>query len=140
MGNFVSKSIPCLKLETEDIFSHLEFIMHNQGLWHVRDQIFGYLDHETVEICRKVSAFWDRSLERISLVHYLNEFSDRKVFSSLEIQKLIKIIPGWNKAVKQYKSKASIEFALLLKGNLFLSNSAFKMSYDSLLSFILETK
>ena len=53
--------------------------MGNPGLWNVRDQRFGYLDHETLENCRKVSVFWNESLkplERISLIKILNTFGD----------------------------------------------------------------
>ena len=55
----------------------MENIMGNPGLWNVRDQIFGYLDHETLENCRKVSVLWNESLktfERISLIKILNTF------------------------------------------------------------------
>ena len=49
----------------------------NQGLWHICEQIFGYLNYETVENCRKVSELWNESLERIALVKFLQEFGDK---------------------------------------------------------------
>ena len=51
--------------------------MRSEGLWHLCETIFGYLDHETVMECRKVSKLWNESLEWISLVKYFYEFSDK---------------------------------------------------------------
>ena len=51
--------------------------MENEGLWHLLEHIFGYLDYETVVICRKVSYLWDEllePLERSFLVNILQEF------------------------------------------------------------------
>ena len=55
----------------------LELIMRSQGLCHIREQIFGYLNYETLENCRKVSELWNESLERIALVKFLQEFGDK---------------------------------------------------------------
>ena len=51
--------------------------MRSEGLWHLVGQIFGDLDHQTVEECRKVSTLWHDSLEWISLVKFLFEFGDK---------------------------------------------------------------
>ena len=91
--------------------------MSNQGLWHVCDQIFGYLDHGTLEICRKVSIFWNESLEpmeRISLFKILDKFSD--IISEYHGSRtqntednVLKMISGWSRAVRKYGANASIE-------------------------------
>ena len=54
----------------------MENILSNQGLIHIRDQIFGDFTSETLEICLQVSNHWNECLEdlfRLSLVKYLNE-------------------------------------------------------------------
>ena len=100
--------------------------MGNPGLWNVRDQIFGYLDHETLENCRKVSVFWNESLkpfERISLINILNMFGDtiskyhRDVKMDTE-DEVLKIISGWNKAVNKYGANSSIEDLREVKNSL----------------------
>ena len=50
---------------------YMELIMRNPGLFYIREQIFGYLNYETVENCRKVSELWNQSLEKIALVKLL---------------------------------------------------------------------
>ena len=35
--------------------------------WDMLELIFGFLNNDTVEICRKVSKDWDKSLEKISI-------------------------------------------------------------------------
>merc|ERR1711860_207030 len=75
----------------------------NQGLWHICEQIFGYLNYETVENCRKVSELWNESLERIALIAFLQEFGDRDVERSpweeeLDPEdKVSAIFTGWKK-------------------------------------------
>ena len=98
--------------------------MGNQGLWHIRDHLFGFLDHETLEICRQVSDFWDESLGRLSLLKFLTEFRDRKAKIIVKIEdgisdheceveakdkKVRTLIPGWKKAVKKFGNSASVE-------------------------------
>ena len=39
--------------------------MRNEGFWHLCEDIFGYLDHETLVQCRMVSKFWNESREVI---------------------------------------------------------------------------
>ena len=58
--------------------------MDNPNLWHLRDHIFGFLNHKTVVNCRKVCKFWNESLERTSYVKFLQEFGDRKVRYTVE--------------------------------------------------------
>ena len=101
----------------------MDRIMKSEGLWHILDNIFGHLDHGTLEICRKVSNLWDESLEWISLVKYLYEFVDKLaehhryvLYDSVE--NILNIISNWNKAVKKYVRKASIEDLLELKDSL----------------------
>ena len=110
----------------------MENITSNYGLLHLSEQIFGYLNHETLEVCRKVSRHWDELLERPSHVKYLEEFGDEEVEVELEepvyyymdvdggdgeityrakrIEVSIKdFMPGWNKAVKTFVKTASLE-------------------------------
>ena len=109
----------------------MENITSNYGLLHLSEQIFGYLNHETLEVCRKVSRHWDELLERPSHVKYLEEFGDEKIEVELEEpiyymdvdggdgqvkfkSKIIEIsikdfMPGWNKAVKTFVKTASLE-------------------------------
>jgi len=46
--------------------------MDNPNMWHIRDQIFDPLNHETVLICRQVCQFWNESLARMSFVKRSN--------------------------------------------------------------------
>ena len=41
-------------------------------IWHIRNQIFEHLDHETLEVCRQVSKVWRGSLEKLSLLKFLH--------------------------------------------------------------------
>ena len=69
-----------LTLEVQrKVQQYMELIMSNPGLFYIREQIFGYLNYDTVENCRKVSELWNQSLERIALVKLLQEFGDRGV-------------------------------------------------------------
>ena len=104
----------------------MEKLMGNEGLWHLLELIFGYLDHETIVICRKVSYLWDESLEpleRSFLVKILREFGDkiadyhRSVKMDTEEEVLI-VISGWNEAVHNYGQNASIEDLRELKNSL----------------------
>ena len=102
--------------------------MKNPGFWHIRDHIFEYLGHETLEVCRKVSEDWNVVFERLSLEKCLYEFGEKEFHTdedslakdldekaSLEDQKEVKKyqvkdnIPGWNKAVKDFIKTASLE-------------------------------
>ena len=97
----------------------MENITSNYGLLHLSEQIFGYLNHETLEVCRKVSRHWDELLERPSHVKYLEEFGDEKIevevvplycSSAALIEVPVKdFMPGWNKAVKNFVKTASLE-------------------------------
>ena len=79
----------------------------NQGLWHICEQIFGYLNYKTVENCRKVSELWNESLERIALIKFLQEFGDRDVEYTNE--KVSTIVAGWKNAGKMFGAQASLE-------------------------------
>ena len=94
----------------------MELIMRNQGLWHIPEQIFGYLNYETMEICRKVSELWNESLEKMALVKFLQEFGDIKNYPGDTI--VSTIIPEWKKAVKKYGAKSSIEDLQQIKDSL----------------------
>ena len=85
--------------------------MTTPGLFLIRNNIFGHLSYEDIEICCKVSVSWNESLnqksslKRQALVKYLLEFGGKHVMIYLkdgeELKKVYEIIPGWNKAVKK---------------------------------------
>ena len=139
----------------------LELIMRSQGLCHIREQIFGYLNYETVENCRKVSELWNESLERIALVKFLQEFGDRVV---VHVQKpweyepepdpevkVSSIVAEWKKAAKEYGFQASLEDLQKVKGSLqnllrengkccqYPVHEAAKIGATKLMEFILRT-
>ena len=103
------------KIEEEDIDveseSQLDELMHNPNMWHIRNNIFRHLNHDTVEICRKVSNFWNKSLKRMSDVKVLEEFGDRggQNWDTETKEKVSAIFPGWEKVVKKYAFQAKIE-------------------------------
>ena len=82
----------------------LEDIMQNRGLLHVKEQIFGYLDRETLEKCCQVSPNWSANLERFSAVKFLLDFGKRETIMDLANSRMIAefhtVIPGWVKAVR----------------------------------------
>ena len=78
--------------------------------WDMLELIFGFLNHDTVEICRKVSKDWDKSLEKISSVKFLEEFGHKKVLNDRgPMEKVLTVIPGWQRAVKKYAAQATNE-------------------------------
>jgi len=88
--------------------------MDNPNMWHIRDQIFDPLNHETVLICRQVCQFWNESLARMSFVKLLQEFGDRDVErppwkKEEEEVKVSAIVAGWNEAAKMFVAQASLE-------------------------------
>ena len=95
----------------------MELIMKNPGFWDIRDQIFGYLNYETVENCRKVSKLWNESLERMALVKILIEFGDI-VVEGREEKEMSAFFSEWNKAAKRYAAKSSIEDLQEIKDSL----------------------
>merc|ERR1711860_148850 len=121
----------------------------NQGLWHICEQIFGYLNYETVENCRRVSELWNESLERIALIKFLQEFGDRDIENTNE--KVSAIVDGWKKTAKEYGFQASLEDLQKVKGllqNLLRGNGkcckhpfhqAAKIGATKLMEFILRT-
>ena len=92
------------------------------GIWHIRDHLFGYLDHETLETCRQVSDFWDESLEKLSLVKFMIECGKRSVIESNveDSNEKVCALPGWAEAAQKYGAKASIkdlrEMKVVLQG------------------------
>ena len=80
----------------------------DKGVWHICEQIFGYLNNETLENCRKVSKLWKESLEKIALIKFLEEFGNRIVEPWTEV-KLSSISPGWKNAAQKYGVQASME-------------------------------
>jgi len=101
--------------------SQMERLMGNPNMWHIHNNIFGHLNHDTVEICRQVCKSWNESLKRTSLVKFLQEFGDKNIGLAVtsdvcdgEIfeypEEIVSdIIPGWPNAVKKYGGQASIE-------------------------------
>ena len=85
----------------------MEELMDNENLWHIHELIFGCLDHDTVESCRKVCKSWKESLKRVSLVIFIQEFGDRYVRHPKE--KVSKFFPGWKNAVEKFRKQASNE-------------------------------
>ena len=95
--------------------------MNNPGFLHLVEHIFGYLDRETIEVCRRVSNHWNGLLERLSLVKYLLELGEKKIEeeceldiqnSSLENQHEVKvedIILGWKEAAIFFAKTATNE-------------------------------
>ena len=96
--------------------SQMEKLMENPNLWHIHDNIFGHLNHNTVEICRKVCKSWNKSLKRTSYIMFLQEFGDRVI--KYHGKKVSIVIHGWQKAVKKYGSRASIEDLQEIKDSL----------------------
>ena len=90
----------------------MEKLMNNENLWNIHELIFGDLDHDTVEICRKVCKSWNESesLKIIShnkLVKFIQDFGDKDI--QFEDKTVLAFIPGWQKAVEKYEAQASIE-------------------------------
>ena len=93
--------------------SQIEKLMQNPNMWHLCDQIFGYLDHKTIKTCRKVSEFWNKFFD----VKFIREFGNRygiyhkkKNYGYIKIKKKVSaIIPGLHQAVKKYGLQSSIE-------------------------------
>ena len=89
--------------------------MTTPGLFLIRDNIFGHLSYEELEICCEVSDSWNESLnkksslKRQAMVKYLLEFGGRHVpMRDHELKNVREVIPGWNKGVKKVGSKASL--------------------------------
>jgi len=110
--------------------------MDNPNMWHIRDQIFDPLNHETVLICRQVCQFWNESLARMSFVKLLQEFGDRDVErppwkKEEEEVKVSAIVAGWNEAAKMFVAQASLEELQEVKDSLLrLTRGTGKCCYD----------
>ena len=84
----------------------MEALMNNENLWHIQEQIFGYLDHETVEICLKVCQSWNATFKKFSYNKFCEEFGEKEIgYSGKTVSTFI---PGWRKAFKKYGAQASI--------------------------------
>ena len=98
----------------------MENILRNPGLIDIREQIFGYFNCETLEICREVFAKkygedWDLWLERLILVQQIHEFGDTPIRRRRTLKD---ILPGWNKAVKKFVKNASLIDLIEVKGSM----------------------
>ena len=104
----------------------MEKLMANETLWHIHELIFGNLDHETVENCRKVCKTLNESeslkiILRNKLEKFIQDFGD-KIVGYLEYQfrkkKVSANIPGWHNAVEKYGAQASIDDLQEIKDSL----------------------
>ena len=102
--------------------STLDNILSNPGLIHIRQQIFGYFDHKTLEVCSEVLAQrfgedWDAWLERLASIQYMVEFGDKLVNcgSGTTVKDFI---PGWYKGVKKFSNMASLKDLNEIKGSM----------------------
>ena len=85
----------------------MEALMNNENLWHIQEQIFGYLDDETVEICQKVCQSWNATFKKFSYNKFCEEFGEKEIgYSGKTVSTFI---PGWRKAFKKYGAQASID-------------------------------
>ena len=103
----------------------MELIMTNPGFYHIRNQIFGYLNNETIENCRKVSMVWNESLEKMALIKFLLEFGNTVIDWTIDDEGIVTgdtelstIIPSWNKAANIHGAKSSIEDLQEIKDSL----------------------
>ena len=91
---------------------------------HIREQIFGDFDHETLETCRQVCEDWKFWIDETKLgpMKYMLEFGDKKhededdhlvgtfIHTSDIDDRMVKdVIPGWCKAVKKFAKISSLE-------------------------------
>ena len=91
--------------------------MTTPGLFLIRDNIFGHLSYEDLEICCKVSVSWNESLDKNSslkkqaLVKYLLEFGEKlvRIYPVCKWKKVLKVGTGRHKGPKKLGSKASLD-------------------------------
>ena len=106
--------------------ANLDNIVTNPGLRHIRDQIFGYVSQETLEICRDVSEDFNSWLERFCAIEFLLTFGDKmiRVYNGRSSWRprprkpyaLVKtIIPGWKKGVKKFAQMVCLDDLLEVK-------------------------
>ena len=138
----------------------MERFMESEGLWHIVENIFGNLDHDTLVNCRKVSSLWNESLEPLErsflakiLLKYGVKIAEEclRNHKSEKEEKLSTRKSEWNKAVQKYKSEASIEDLRELKDSvkkllplngIFLyrpQRVAFRLSDSKVLKFLFST-
>ena len=104
--------------------------MTTPGLFLIRDNIFGHLSYEELEICCEVSDSWNESLnqksslKRQSLVKFLIQFGGKHLIDDEEgnavetWKKAYEVFPGWNKAVKKIGNQASLDYLKEIKESL----------------------
>ena len=83
-------------------------ILSNSGLIHIRDQILGQLDINTLGICLRTSKhwhFWIQEFLRFSLCRKLDTFWDGRTDGNGEDVQ----IHGWNISVRNFVSEASVK-------------------------------
>merc|ERR1739836_229916 len=84
-------------------------ILSNSGLIHIRDEILGYLDFDTLAVCCQVSKDWNIWVEdfvRFTLIKTLDTFwDDKNYFRKVPGQSVL----GWNEAVQNYAKNASVK-------------------------------
>ena len=156
MGNFQQKPDDLTLEECPEAFVKMNegdfdliMALAYQGVWHICEQIFGYLNYESVENCRKVSKLWNKSLERIALVKFIEEFGDRNVEEQKRWEeekldpenKVSTIFPGWQKAAKKYGVKVSLIILARRNGKCcsHLVHEAAENGFVKLIEFILRT-
>ena len=84
-------------------------ILSNSGLIHIRDEILGHLDFDTLAVCCQVSKDWNIWVEdfvRYTLIKILDTFwDDKNFFRKVPGQSVF----GWNEAVQNYAQTASVK-------------------------------
>ena len=110
-----------------DFEENMENILSNPGLIHIREQIFGHFDYETLENCyevcvEKFGEDWDFSwwttfqAKRSALIQYIFEFGLLNERFDEGFESVINnIIPGWHKGVKKFCKKASLNDLIEIK-------------------------
>ena len=105
----------------------MENILSNPGLIHIREQIFGHFDYDTLEnsyeVCvEKFGEDWDFSwwttfqAKRSALIQYIFEFGLLNERFDEGFESVINnIIPGWHKGVKKFCKKASLNDLIEIK-------------------------
>ena len=100
----------------------MDYVLSNEGLIHIREQIFGYLDFHTITDCRKVfkkryGEVWDSWSKKFCLIQYFLQLGNLPV--NVDDDVILKdVIPKWCKAVKKFGNMASLEDLKEVNGSL----------------------
>ena len=100
----------------------MDYVLNNEGLIHIREQIFGYFDFQTITDCRKVfkkryGEDWDSWSKIFSLIQYFLQLGN--LFINVDDDVIVKdVIPKWCKAVKKFGNMASLEDLKEVNGSL----------------------